>query len=215
MSSSLRRGASAAAVIAFSIASLAACGAGNDAQTMEVRPDNAATHVGVIKIQNALVITQPDRKSTGPAVISATLFNDGRTAQTLDSVTLPGTGKSATLKPASGKGKLSIPAGGSVVLGGKGNASAVLSSSREAVQDGNAQKVTFTFSTTGAVSLTAFVVPAESYFSSWGPTAVPSAPAATPTASATESPGTGAAGTAGDSAATPTDSASETAAAGH
>ncbi|MFJ2905535.1 DUF461 domain-containing protein [Streptomyces sp. NPDC087212] len=211
MSSSLRRGASAAAVIAFSIASLAACGAGNDAQTMEVRPDNAATHVGVIKIQNALVITQPDRKSTGPAVISATLFNDGRTAQTLDSVTLPGTGKSATLKPASGKGKLSIPAGGSVVLGGKGNASAVLSSSREAVQDGNAQKVTFTFSTTGAVSLTAFVVPAESYFSSWGPTAVPSAPAATPTASATESPGTGAAGTAGDSAATPTDSA----AAGH
>ncbi|MFJ8282226.1 DUF461 domain-containing protein [Streptomyces griseoviridis] len=187
MSSSLRRGAPAAAVIAFSIASLASCAAGNNAQTLEVKPDNAATGVGVIKIQNAIVITQPDLKSTGPAAISATLFNEGRTAQTLDSVTLPGTGKSAQLKPAKGNGKLTIPAGGSVVIGGKGNASAVVSSSREALQDGNAQKVTFTFSKTGAVSLRAFVVPAASYFSTWGPTSVPAAPGTTPSGSASPS----------------------------
>ena len=43
VSRSLRRGALAAAAIVFSIASLAACGAGNDAQTLEVKPDNAAT----------------------------------------------------------------------------------------------------------------------------------------------------------------------------
>lgn len=79
MSSSLRRGALAAAAIAFSIASLAACGAGSDAQTLGVKPDNAATTVGDIKVQNALVITQPDATSTGPAVISATVFNNGRT----------------------------------------------------------------------------------------------------------------------------------------
>ncbi|MFJ9423231.1 DUF461 domain-containing protein [Streptomyces sp. NPDC101249] len=187
MSSSLRRGAPAAAVIAFSIASLASCAAGNNAQTLEVKPDNAATQVGVIKIQNAIVITQPDLKSTGPAVVSATLFNGGRTAQTLDSVTLPGTGKTAQLKPAKGGGKLTVPAGGSLVIGGKGNASAVVSSSREAVQDGNAQKVTFTFSKTGAVSLRAFVVPAESYFSTWGPTSVPAAPGTTPSGSSSPS----------------------------
>ncbi|MGW5664573.1 DUF461 domain-containing protein [Streptomyces sp. NPDC003758] len=189
MSSSLRRGALAAAAIAFSIASLAACGAGNDSQTLQVKPDNAATSVGNLKIQNALVITQPDPKSTGPAVISATIFNAGRTDQTLDSITVDDTGKTAELSPASGKGKLTIPAGGSLVIGGKGNASAVLPSSREAVQDGNAQKITFSFSEAGDVSLRAFVVPAESYFTKWGPSNIPS-PSATASASpATSKPG--------------------------
>ncbi|NNN34097.1 DUF461 domain-containing protein [Streptomyces sp. S3(2020)] len=217
MSSSLRRGGLTAAAIAFSIASLSACAAGNNAQTLEVKPDNAATSVGDIKIQNAVVITQPDLESTGPAVISATLFNSGPTAETLDSVTVDDAGKTAELSAAKGKGKLTIPAGGSLVLGGAGNASAVLSSSREAVQDGNAQKITFTFSKTGAVSLRAFVVPAKSFFEKWGPTEVPEAPGTdestspSPTGSATD--------TATPSGATPTDSASASesseAAAGH
>ncbi|GAA2270220.1 lipoprotein [Streptomyces ruber] len=175
MSSSLRRGALAAAAIAFSIASLAACGAGNNAQTLEIKPDQAATSVGDIKIQNAVVITQPDRESTGPAVVSATLFNNGSSDQTVDAITVDGTGKTAELHPAEGGGKLTVPAGGHVVLGGEGNASAVLPSSRDAVQDGNAQEITFTFSTTGDVSLPALVVPAESYFTGWGPSEVPSA----------------------------------------
>lgn len=180
MSSSLRRGALAASVIALSIASLAACGSGNDAQTLQIKPDNAATSVGDIKIQNALVITQPDRESTGPAAISATLFNTGDTPQTLDAIKVAGGGKTAEIKPASGNGKLTIPAHSSVVLGGKGNAAAMLPSGREAVQDGNVQKMVFTFSKTGDVTLPAFVVPATSYFSDWGPSNVPSAPASPP-----------------------------------
>ncbi|WP_217211149.1 copper chaperone PCu(A)C [Streptomyces sp. AC550_RSS872] len=223
MSSSLRRGALAAAAIAFSITSLGACAAGNNSQTLEIKPDNAATTVGDIKIQNAIVITQPDLESTGPAAVSATLFNSGRTAQTLDSIKVDGTAKSAQLKPAKG-GSLTIPAGGSLIIGGKDNASATLPSSREAVQDGNAQKITFTFSKTGDVSLRAFVVPAEHYFESWGPSKVPAAPgtsaspSGSPTgaASAGETPGAGTeAGTgAGTGAATPSDSASQSAA-GH
>ncbi len=215
MSSSLRRGALAAAAIAFSIASLAACGAGNDSQTLEIKPDNAATAVGDIKIQNAVVITQPDLESTGPAAISATLFNSGRTAQTLDAIRVDGTDKTAKLTPAKGK-SLTIPAHGSLVIGGKDNASAVLPSSRQAIKDGNAQKITFTFSKTGDVSLRAFVVPAESYFSSWGPSEVPAAPGASPsgkptgsaTPTGTASP-TGAASPTGTASptATPTDSA--------
>ncbi|MFE2139648.1 DUF461 domain-containing protein [Streptomyces sp. NPDC059466] len=209
MSSSLRRGALAAAAIAFSIASLAACAAGNDAQTLEVKPDNAATSVGDIKIQNALVITQPDTTSTGPAVISATLFNNGSLPQTLDSVSVVGDG-TAQLTPATGKGKLTIPAGGSVILGGKGNASAALSSPGTGVKDGNAQKVTFTFSRTGDVSLRAFVVPAASYFTKWGPSDIPAAPGATATGSTSQSPDTSASPS--DSASgTPSDSASDSA----
>ncbi|AEY90130.1 lipoprotein [Streptomyces hygroscopicus subsp. jinggangensis 5008] len=227
MSSSLRRGALAASAIVFSIASLAACGAGNNAQTLEIKPDNAATSVGDIKVQNALVITQPDLQSTGPAVISATLFNSGSTDQTLQSVTLDGSGTSAELKPAKGQ-SLTVPAHGSLILGGKDNASATLPSGREAVQDGNAQKITFTFSKTGKVSLRAFVVPATSYFDKWGPTQVPSAPAgaggaaATPSGSASPSGsgkpesghGTSPSATASGAPATPHDSASASAA-GH
>jgi hypothetical protein len=219
VSSSLRRGALAAAAIAFSIASLSACAAGNNAQTLEVKPDNAATAVGDIKIQNAVVITQPDLESTGPAVISATVFNNGTTAETLDAITVAGTGKTADLSPAKGKGKLTIPAGGSVVIGGKGNATAVLPSSREAIKDGNAQKITFTFSKTGDVSLRAFVVPAKSFFEKWGPTEIPEAPgtgtSASPSESATGTASPSATATDGAPAsATASESASD-AAAGH
>ncbi|MER5209975.1 copper chaperone PCu(A)C [Streptomyces sp. NPDC002838] len=221
MSSSLRRGALAAAAIAFSIASLAACGAGNNAQTLEIRPDNAATSVGDIKIQNAVVITQPDPEAKGPAVVSATLFNTGGTDQTLESISVAGAG-TAELKPATGNGEVTVPAGGSVILGGEGNASASLKQVGESVKDGNAQKVTFTFSKTGEVSLRAFVVPADGYFSKWGPTEVPAAPgagaSATPSGEpgAGEEPGEGASGTptgtaspgTPDDATTPTDAAS-------
>ncbi|MEW2624224.1 DUF461 domain-containing protein [Streptomyces sp. NPDC048106] len=233
MSSSLRRGALAASAIAFSIASLAACGAGNDSQTLQVKPDNAATSVGDIKVQNALVITQPDLKSTGPAVVSATLFNTGADDQTLQSVSIPGTSATAKLTPAKG-GSLTVPAHGSLVLGGPNNASAEIPGGHQAVQDGNAQKVTFTFSKTGQVSLNAFVVPATSYFDKWGPAKAPTAPAGSPapgaTASGSAKPGkqdganpsssasaggtaTATTGTTGTGAA-PSDSASQSAGAG-
>ncbi|MCX4859243.1 DUF461 domain-containing protein [Streptomyces canus] len=209
MSSSLRRGVLAAAAIAFSATALSACAAGTNAQTLEVKPDNAETTVGGISLQNVVVITQPTTEASGetkgPAVVSATLFNTTGTAQTLDAVSVEG-GGSAEITPAKGKGKVTVPAHGSVILGGKGNASAAVADIGESVQDGNAQKVTFTFSTTGAVSLRAFVVPADSYFSKWGPSAVPSAPekpaepSSTPTGSATPT-----------GAATPTDAASASA----
>jgi hypothetical protein len=210
VSSSLRRGALAASALAFSIATLAACGAGNDAQTLEIQPDNAATSVGDIKLQNVVIITQPDQEATGPAVVSATVFNSGRTAQTLESISVDGAGQTAEITPAGGKGKLTVPAGGSVVIGGDDNASAVLPNGREAVQDGDAQKITFTFSETGEVSLRAFVVPAESYFTQWGPTAPEATGTASPTAGASVSPSPGHEGAEGE-AATESESPADTA----
>ncbi|WSQ10101.1 copper chaperone PCu(A)C [Streptomyces sp. NBC_01231] len=210
MSSSLRRGALATAAIAFSIASLAACGAGNDAQTLEVKPDNAATSLGDIKLQNVMVITQPNDESTGPAVISATVFNTGSTAQTLDSVNVDG-GGAAELTPAKGKGALTVPAGGSVILGGKGNASAALNQIGASVKNGNAQKVTFTFSKTGDVNLRAFVVPAKYYFTKWGPTEMPAAPGDTTKPDSRTEPGAGTGSpNASNSANTPADTTTPT-----
>ncbi|MFD4973888.1 copper chaperone PCu(A)C [Streptomyces sp. NPDC058424] len=216
MSSSLRRGALAAAAIAFSIASLAACGAGNDAQTLQIRPDHAATTVGTIKVQNAVVVTQPGVQTKGPAVIIATLFNNGTTDQTLDGIRVDGDG-SAQITPAQGGGKLTIPAHGSVILGGKGNASAALTNPGPVLKDGNAQKITFTFSKTGDVSLRAFVVPAQGYFDKWGPSNIPAAPgepAASHSAAGEQSKSpaaqqSGSASASGGGAAAPGDSASQ------
>ncbi|MFB7178963.1 DUF461 domain-containing protein [Streptomyces sp. NPDC056257] len=184
MSRSLRRGALAATAVVFSIASLAACGAGQDAQTLQIKPDNAAATKGEIEVQNALVITQGQKGEKGPAVVSATLFNNGTKAQTLDGITLPGGKGKVTLKPAEGSGKVTVPALGSVVIGGKGNASAVIEDGAATVRDGEVQKVAFQLSSTGGIELEAFVVPATGMYAPYGPTA---APAASPAAGSTPS----------------------------
>ncbi|MFI0151915.1 DUF461 domain-containing protein [Streptomyces lydicus] len=186
MSRSLRRGVLAATVLSLSVVSLSACAAGNDAQTLQVKPDNAATSVGDIKIQNSNVITQPDVNAKGPAVVAATVYNNGAKDQKLTAIDVDGTGQSAKLTPAGGgSGPITVPAGGSVVLGGKGNASAVLTSGRDAVQDGNIQSLTFTLSSAGKVKVNAYVVPATSYFQGYGPPQLPQpSGSATPSGSA-------------------------------
>ncbi|WP_432252543.1 DUF461 domain-containing protein [Streptomyces sp. HNM1019] len=199
MSSSLRRGALAAAAIVVSVAPLSACGAGNDAQTLEVKPDNAATSVGDIKIQNATVVTQPDRTAEGPAVVTGRLFNNGKNDQTVKAITLPGTKTRVKVSPAKGeKGPVVVPHGGSVAFGGAGNASAVISDGREAIRDGNAQRVVFDLSSTGNIPITAFVVPAKSYFKGWGPSELPTAKpsgSATPSGKPSGTPSGAASGT--------------------
>ncbi|WP_406183464.1 DUF461 domain-containing protein [Streptomyces sp. NBC_01006] len=205
MSRSLRRGALAATAIVFSIASLAACGAGSNAETLQIKPDNAAVTKGNIKIQNALVITQGEKEKK--AVVSATLFNTGIKPQTVDAITLPGGRGKVVLKPAEGAAKITVPAGGSVVLGGKGNASAVVEGG-DAVQNGNAQPVVFQLSNAGDVEIAAFVVPATGMYAGYGPTEAPvAAPGATPSGSAS---GTPSGSPSGSPATTPSGAASGT-----
>ncbi|MEU1368948.1 DUF461 domain-containing protein [Streptomyces sp. NPDC005803] len=196
MSRSLRHGALAATALVFSIAALSACGAGKNAQTLEVRPDNAATSSGDIKIQNANVITQPEQDAKGPAVVTATLFNSGTEAETLDAITLTGSSGSVQLHPAKGSGPLVVPAGGRVILGGKGNAAAVIENGSEATKNGDVQPLVFKFSRTGDITLGASVVPATNYFQGFGPSSLPKtpktpekSPGASPSGSASETPG--------------------------
>jgi hypothetical protein len=185
VSRSLRHGALAATALVFPIASLSACSAGNDAQTLQVRPDNAATAVGSLKIQNVNVITQPEQDAKGPAVIAGALFNDSSKREVLEKITLPGSNATVKLQAAGGKGPLVVPAGGRVIIGGKNNASAVIENGRQVGADGSVQTVVFTFSETGDVQLGAAVVPGTGSFEAFGPSALPSTE---PTPAASASP---------------------------
>ncbi len=208
VSRSLRRGA-LAAVAALSIAPFAsACGTGQDPQTLEVKPDSVATTVGDIEIQNAFILTEP--KGGGAAVITGRVFNNGTTATKLESVSVRGAADQVTLKGANGAaGPITIPAGGSVALGGDGNPVALLADST-GVRPGDFQPTVFTFSGSGDVRISPAVVPAEHYFAPYGPgvaatpstVAMPStlpsgsasAPAGAPSASGSAVPGAGASG---------------------
>ncbi|MFI9106262.1 DUF461 domain-containing protein [Streptomyces fildesensis] len=180
MSSSLRRGALAAA-LALSIAPLAACGAGNNAQTHEVRPDNAATTVGDIQVQNAVILTE--KAGSGPASVSARIYNNGNGDQTLQSLKV-GDALTATLSGTAGSKTVTVPAHGSVLLGGEGNAAATIPNSNEAFKDGDFQRIALQFSATGEVALEANVLPAAGYYEKYGPSSTPS-PAAEPSAKTT------------------------------
>ncbi|UPT42796.1 DUF461 domain-containing protein [Streptomyces sp. WAC00303] len=180
MSRSLRHGALAATATVFSIVSLSACAAGNNAETLKIRPDNPATSVGDIKIQNVNVLTQPEGGADGPAVVAATLFNDGTEREVLEAVTLPGSGVEVRLRAAEGNGPIVVPAGGQVIIGGKGNAAAVIENSGEAARNGDVQQVVFKLSKTGDVGLGASVFPAEGFFKDFGPSPKAEAPAPKP-----------------------------------
>ncbi|MFG3254402.1 DUF461 domain-containing protein [Streptomyces sp. NPDC048172] len=187
MSSSLRRGTLAATTLALAVATLTACGAGNSAQTLEVKPDNAAKTVGDIKIQNVNIVTEPE--GSGPATVTGRIFNDGNKDQVLRTVTVGSAGR-AELSPAKGEKRLTVPAGGSLALGGKNNASALLTDSKAAgVRDGNAHAVAFDLSSTGTVKMRVTVVPAKHGHDNVGPSVGPSIPEGTAKPTENASPG--------------------------
>lgn len=200
MSSSLRRGALAATVLALSVVSLSACSAGSNAPTVQVQPDNAMVHTKHVKIQDVQVITTGT--AGGQATITGRIFNNADRAETLKSITLGGSMGAVTLHPAKGK-DLKVPAHGWLALGGKHNASAVIDDPKSAgLKNGEAQKVVFHLSRTGAVSLRGLVVPVEHGLHRFGPSAAPSTSAPASSASpsgmpsgkpggSTQSPGAG------------------------
>jgi hypothetical protein len=168
----------AAAFFALSIAGLTACGAGTDAETGRIRPDNASAQEEDIKVQNVNVIL-PDG-TDGPGAISARLFNEGTEDQVLEAIGLADSDDPVELIPAEGESRVIVPAGGSVALGGEGNAAAYIADPAGAgVALGDAQGLVFLLSDTGEVSLSARVVTdseAFAYYDGWGATPTPQEP---------------------------------------
>ncbi|WP_206313991.1 DUF461 domain-containing protein [Streptomyces coryli] len=199
MSRSLGRGALAATAVVISFAALTACGAGNNAETGQINPDNARATVGDIQIQNAVVIT-PEERGEGTAAVSARIFNDGKSPERLTSLTIPETNTTVKLSGPKGGDTLTIPAGGSLMIGGKGNASAVIEGGRKSVTDGRAKQLVFQLSRTGAVKIATLVVPATGQYKSFGPSPAAADDAAgrgrggasgSPSANPSQSPGAG------------------------
>ncbi|MGV9268912.1 DUF461 domain-containing protein [Kitasatospora sp. NPDC003701] len=192
MSRSIRVG-SIAAIAALAIASLSSCSAGNNAETLEIKPDNASATLGTDLLLNNIVVVTGDESSgehTGPANVSVNISNTGAEPVELQSIVV---GDGATAVFADEKGAplstIVVPAGGAVLLGGDGNPSARVASA--SVHVGGFVPTAFAFKNGEKVATEAAVSPNKGLYKGWGPTAspaaVPSKAAGSPSASASTS----------------------------
>ncbi|MEU5385839.1 DUF461 domain-containing protein [Kitasatospora cineracea] len=195
MSRSLRRGAVAAIVLA-AILPLAACATGNDASTLQIKPDNAATSVGDgVKLNNIVVVTEAGSAGayTGPATVTVNIANAGTTDDVLTSVKIGDATAKLTDENGAAVSTVDLKAGQSVLLGAQGSPVAQVSSSQLSV--GGYVKTTFTFAKAGEVSAQANVQPAVGSYEAFGPKKAAPSPSASASASAGASaPAAGASG---------------------
>ena len=175
-----------AGALALLVPAIAGCEAGNGAPTLEFHAASAGsqTVVNGIRITNVFVLGAPSG-STLPAGSSASLFmslfNDGATADSLESVTAAGA-SSVTLDG----GSVALPSETPVNLTGP-QPSAVLTNLSAPLASGGYIKVTLQFKNAGPVKLNVPVEPQSYYWSTFSP--APAAPAATtPAATSTPAP---------------------------
>ncbi|WP_371497838.1 DUF461 domain-containing protein [Kitasatospora sp. NBC_00374] len=237
MSRSLRRGAIAALVLA-AIVPLSACAAGNTPDTLEIKPDNAATSLGDNLRLNNIVVVTPARTAAGagesaavPATVTVNISNTGQAPESLKSITVGDAAATFTDAKGAPVNEIVIPAGGAVLIGGPEQPNARVASAK--LSTGGFATTNFTFAVAGKVGAEAAVQPAVGLYAGFGPKAevLPSAspvvaPAPSASGSATASasatapvPPSGSASAPASGAATatgtPTGTASSSPAAGH
>ena len=177
-----------AGALALLMPAIAGCEAGNGAPTLEFHAASAGaqTVVNGIRITNVFVLGAPSGASL-PAGSSASLFlslfNDGATADTLQSVSAPAAAASVTLDG----GTVPLPSETPVNLTGP-QPSAVLNNLSAPLSSGGYVAVTLQFKNAGPVTLQVPVEPQSYYWSTYSP--APSAPASAPASSPAATPGT-------------------------
>jgi copper(I)-binding protein len=187
-----------AGALALLMPAIAGCEAGNGAPTLEFHAASAGTQTVVdgIRITNVFVLGAPSGASL-PAGSSAglflSLFNDGKTSDTLVSATAVGA-SSVTLDDA----PVALPSEIPVNLTGP-QPSAVLNNLSAPLASGGYIPVTLQFKNAGPVTLQVPVEPQSYYWSTYSP-----APSAAPTATSTGGTSTGAASTGATPSATST-----------
>ena len=175
-----------AGALALLMPAIAGCEAGNGAPTLMFHAASAGaqTVVNGIRITNVFVLGAPSG-STLPAGSSASLFlsmfNDGATDDTLQSVSAAGAA-SVTLAG----GTVAVPSETPVNLTGP-QPSAVLNNLSAPLPSGGYVKVTLQFKNAGPVTLQVPVEPQSYYWSSYSP--APSAPASVPASTPAATPG--------------------------
>ncbi|MEV4557150.1 DUF461 domain-containing protein [Kitasatospora sp. NPDC049285] len=218
MSRSLRRGAAAAIVLA-AIVPLAACSASNDAETLQIKPDNAATSIGADLTLNNIVVVTPAGAAgeySGAATVTVNISNSGSAPETLKSLKVGDAAATFTGPKGDAVSEIVIPAGGSVLVSGRENSPIAQVSSAKLTVGGYAP-TSFTFGRAGQVSTQANVQPGAGVYAGYGPKAESKASAspsgsASPSASASASASPGATAS-GSPAAPPSTSASASASA--
>ncbi|MEY9962825.1 hypothetical protein ABIA33_000851 [Streptacidiphilus sp. MAP12-16] len=176
MSRSLRRGAVAAVIIATAPI-LAACSAGDNAASLQVKPDNAATSIGsTLKLNGIVVVTTAIGQA--PANVTVNISNTGDQADNLVSVAVGST--QAVLS-----GPATINSGGSLLLSGPGQVSATVPTLT--AMPGQNANVTFTFANAGSVTVQALVSAGTGIYASYAPVAPTPSPSASPSLAATAS----------------------------
>ena len=176
-----------AGALALLMPAIAGCEAGNGAPTLMFHAASAGaqTEVNGIRITNVFVLGAP-AGSTLPAGSSASLFlslfNDGATADALESASAAGAA-SVTLDG----GTVALPSEIPVNLTGP-QPSAVLNNLSAPLASGGYVKLTLQFKNAGPVTLQVPVEPQSYYWSTYSP--APSAPASVPASSPAATPGT-------------------------
>ncbi|MDR3035511.1 MAG: DUF461 domain-containing protein, partial [Kitasatospora sp.] len=195
MSRSLRRGAVAAIVLA-AILPLAACATGNDASTLQIKPDNAATSVGNgVKLNNIVVVTEAGSAGayTGPATVTVNIANAGTADDVLTSVKIGDATAKLTDENGAPVSSVDLKVNQSVLLGAEGSPVAQVASTQLSV--GGYVKTTFTFEKAGEVSAQANVQPAVGSYEGFGPKkAAPSASTSASASAGASAPAAGASG---------------------
>ena len=175
-----------AGALALLMPAIAGCEAGNGAPTLMFHAASAGaqTVVNGIRITNVFVLGAPSG-STLPAGSSASLFlslfNDGATDDTLQSVSAAGAA-SVTLAG----GTVALPSETPVNLTGP-QPSAVLNNLSAPLPSGGYVKVTLQFKNAGPVTLQVPVEPQSFYWATYSP--APSAPASVPASTPAATPG--------------------------
>jgi copper(I)-binding protein len=175
----------AAVAIAGLAVGVSACEAGNDAPTLEFHPQSAGLDVMVhgVKIINAFVLGA----ASGPlaagqsAGVFLAMYNQGRTAQTLTSVSAPGVAKSVTAP----SGGIALPPNQAVHLTGP-EPQIVLTGLLHPLEAGGSVHVVLSFSEAGNVTLDLPVLPRTTSYGTFSP-----APAPSPSVSPGKHGGTG------------------------
>ena len=175
-----------AGALALLMPAIAGCEAGNGAPTLMFHAASAGaqTVVNGIRITNVFVLGAPSG-STLPAGSSASLFlslfNDGATDDTLESISAAGAA-SVTLAG----GTVALPSETPVNLTGP-QPSAVLNNLSAPLPSGGYVKVTLQFKNAGPVTLQVPVEPQSFYWATYSP--APSAPASVPASVPSATPG--------------------------
>jgi hypothetical protein len=182
----LHRGALPAALLLALGAGVTGCGAGTNAQSYLIDPDNAEATVGNMLVRNLVMVKTEEAPAAG---ISGTFLNQGSTPDVLETIQIdPGQdaagGQAGSISISPG---LEVPAFSAVSVGA-GNSPPLVVPNAEELHVGTFVTMTLTFREAGVIELQVPLEDAVEYYATIVPTA-----AATPAGTGT--PGPGATGT--------------------